>query len=79
MIDFVNPTENTVVHPSVLDSPRLRELGLAERNEWDKITYSEWDSVKGKLLGADNVSDRSLLKYYGRNIERWHHNQVNPV
>lgn len=76
VIDFINPKQETVIHPRSLDSVKLKNLGLDERPEWDKITYSQWDDVKGKLLGADRVGERNLLKYYGRNIERWHHKAV---
>lgn len=72
LIDFVNPLEDTVVHPASIDSAKLKHVGLQERPEWDRITYRQWDDVKGQLLGADGVGDRSKLVYFGRNIERWH-------
>ncbi|CAK7916961.1 hypothetical protein CAAN3_19S02630 [[Candida] anglica] len=73
LIDFINPLEDTVIHPTTLASSKLKKVGLHERPEWDKITYKQWDAVKGALLGADGVGDRSTLKYYGRQIERWHY------
>ncbi|CAH2353015.1 hypothetical protein CLIB1423_09S00914 [[Candida] railenensis] len=76
LIDFINPREDTIIHPKSLDSAKLKSLGLHERPEWDEITYKQWDDVKGKLLGEDRVGQRNLLFYYGRHIERWHHKAV---
>lgn len=76
LIDFINPMEDTIIHPKSLGSAKLKNLGLHERPEWDEITYKQWDDVKGKLLGADRVGERNLLIYFGRHIERWHHKAV---
>lgn len=73
LIDFINPIEDTIIHPTTLNSSKLKQVGLHEREEWDKISYRQWDEVKGKLLGADRVGERNTLLYYGRAIERWHH------
>lgn len=73
LIDFVDPVENTIIHPKTLQSSKLIQVGLHNREEWDQISFKQWNNVKGKLLGSDGVGERSTLKFYGRAIERWHH------
>lgn len=77
LIYFTNPRLDTIIDPETLDSPKLQRLGFNKPDDWDKITFAEWDDGKGRLFGKKDINavegDEPLtVKLYGREHERWH-------
>lgn len=82
LIYFVNPSDDSLLDPESLNSPKLRELGLTKDDQlksWEKIEFKEWNSFKGQLLGRTDAGKRNLLQIRGRFVERWHHFETEPA
>ena len=50
LIYFSSPKNISIVDPEALDSPKLARLGFLKPDEWAKITFKDWYSIKGCLL-----------------------------
>ncbi|CUM64874.1 uncharacterized protein PRCAT00002489001 [Priceomyces carsonii] len=76
LIYFCNPEADSELDPELIHSKKLDLLGYNKSSrlrEWEKILFQDWNTAKGKLLGRTDAGERNLLKYFGRQIERWHH------
>lgn len=82
LIYFSSPKNISIVDPEALDSPKLARLGFLKPDEWAKITFKDWYSIKGLLFGRKAVNDSNsdepnLVLLYGRLHERWHQAEAN--
>lgn len=76
LIYFCNPNSLADLDPEKLNSPYLKQLGLNRDDKlknWEKIQFHHWNYAKGYIVGRDYGGEKSTLKYFGRNVERWHH------
>lgn len=77
IIYFQDPDLTALLDPEGLESPRLRQLGIGKPEEWDKITFAQWNEEKGRLFGKKGINkvagdEPTPVKLYGRYHERWH-------
>ncbi|CAK7901620.1 hypothetical protein CAAN1_23S00276 [[Candida] anglica] len=82
IIYFCNPKYPAILDPESLNSPKLNRLRINKPEEWQKISFKEWDEEKGRLFGKKAVNDSkgdepNLVLLYGRLHERWHQVEKN--
>lgn len=82
LIYFCDPKLPSILDPEPLESPKLKSLGHTKPQEWEKITFQQWDDEKGRLFGKKKVNDSqgdepNLVLLYGRLHERWHQAEAN--
>ncbi|KAG2736865.1 hypothetical protein G9P44_000955 [Scheffersomyces stipitis] len=82
IIYFCDPKLPSILDPEPLNSPKLKRLGYRKHDEWERITFQQWDEEKGRLFGRSDVNDAksdepNLVLLYGRLHERWHQAEHN--
>ncbi|CAI5759002.1 unnamed protein product [Candida verbasci] len=82
LIYFSKPKETCILDPEPLNSPKLKRLGFNKPQEWEKITFEQWNNEKSRLFGKKKLNDvkgdePKLVLVYGRLHERWHQAEAN--
>lgn len=76
IIYFCKPSWSTVIDPEEINSPYLQRLHISKPEEWEKITYYDWDVEKGRLFGKSKINIKpgdapEPVYIKGRLSERW--------
>lgn len=77
IIYFSKPKNTSILDPEPLDSPKLIRLGYKKPEDWERISFGQWDNEKGRLFGKTKVNNSqgdepNLVLLFGRFHERWH-------